>query len=68
MHEESLTALNVLASHYVEHRVEHCTENCANHSAASVIVKDNNGVILAVRIDVVHTLIDSFKDTDSVLP
>ena len=64
VHEDSLPAFIVITRKCCGgHHGESC---CGHHSLA--VVKDSNGVILAIRIDVPSTLIDTLRSTDSLLP
>ena len=78
--EDSLPVFNVITAercggHHGErcggHHVECCSghhvECCGGHHSPAV-VKDGDGVILAIRIDLPSTLIDTLRSTDSLLP
>ena len=53
--------------HHVEYCGGHHVECCGGHHSPAV-VKVSDGVILAIRIDLPLTLIDTLRSTDSLLP
>ena len=64
LHEDSLLAFNVITG---ERCGGHHVECCSGHHSPAV-VKDGDGVILTIRIDLPSTLINTLRSTDSLLP
>ena len=64
VHDDSLPAFNVITG---ECCGGHYGEGCGGHHSLAVM-KDNDGVILAIRIDMPSILIDTLRSTDSLLP
>ena len=64
LHEDSLPEFNVIIG---ERCGGHHVECCGGHHSPAV-VKDGDAIILAIRIDLPSTLIDTLRSTDSLLP